>query len=208
MRFAYADPPYPGQSKRWYGNHPDYAGEVDHAELIGRLCRDYPDGWALSTSGPALREVLPLCPPDARMAVWHITNTQPPPHGQGPWHWCWEAVIIRGGRTRESGDPMMRNILACGHRAGFLGATIAGQKPPPFSRWVFGLLGARPDDQIDDLFPGSGAIGSEWDAYCAQPWLPGVSELSGPEKTGERHIRQARRMAKSGIPTLMDAADG
>ncbi len=26
MRFAYADPPYPGQSKRWYGNHPDYGG--------------------------------------------------------------------------------------------------------------------------------------------------------------------------------------
>ena len=29
MRFAYADPPYPRQAKRWYGSHPDYAGEVE-----------------------------------------------------------------------------------------------------------------------------------------------------------------------------------
>jgi hypothetical protein len=50
MRFAYADPPYPGQSKRLYGSHLDYAGEVDHADLIGRLGSGYPDGWALSTS--------------------------------------------------------------------------------------------------------------------------------------------------------------
>jgi hypothetical protein len=49
MRFAYADPPYPGQAWRVYGRHEDYAGEVDHAELIARLERDYPDGWALST---------------------------------------------------------------------------------------------------------------------------------------------------------------
>jgi hypothetical protein len=28
MRFAYADPPYPGQSKRLYGEHADYAGHV------------------------------------------------------------------------------------------------------------------------------------------------------------------------------------
>ena len=26
LRFAFADPPYPGQSRRLYGNHPDYAG--------------------------------------------------------------------------------------------------------------------------------------------------------------------------------------
>lgn len=35
MRIAYADPPYPGQSKL-YRNHPDYAGEVDHAALQWR----------------------------------------------------------------------------------------------------------------------------------------------------------------------------
>lgn len=34
---AYADPPYPGQAKRHYADHPDYAGEVDHGELMMRL---------------------------------------------------------------------------------------------------------------------------------------------------------------------------
>jgi hypothetical protein len=32
---AYADPPYIGQSKKHYGDHEDYAGEVDHGELVG-----------------------------------------------------------------------------------------------------------------------------------------------------------------------------
>ena len=46
LRLAYADPPYPGKA---YLNrdHPDYAGEVDHAALIRRLSTY--DGWALST---------------------------------------------------------------------------------------------------------------------------------------------------------------
>src|SRR5205814_1352667 len=62
MRFGYADPPYPGQAWRLYGKHPDYAGEVDHTELIAQLERDFPDGWALSTSAMAPQEVLALCP--------------------------------------------------------------------------------------------------------------------------------------------------
>ena len=36
LRFAYADPPYVGQSKRHYRTHADYAGEVDH-HVIGQL---------------------------------------------------------------------------------------------------------------------------------------------------------------------------
>jgi len=37
LSMAYADPPYPGQAKRHYGDHPDYAGEVDLGALIERL---------------------------------------------------------------------------------------------------------------------------------------------------------------------------
>jgi len=46
VRVAYADPPYPGCA-HLYKDHPDYAGEVDHAELIDRMEREFPDGWAL-----------------------------------------------------------------------------------------------------------------------------------------------------------------
>jgi len=51
LRLAYADPPYPGKAYL-YRDHPDYGGEVDHAELIERLAAY--DGWALSTSAAAL----------------------------------------------------------------------------------------------------------------------------------------------------------
>lgn len=57
MRVAYADPPYPGRAHLYEG-HPDYAGEVDHGDLLWRL--SVYDGWALSTSAEALPQVLDL----------------------------------------------------------------------------------------------------------------------------------------------------
>lgn len=60
MRLAYADPPYPGLASRYYADHPDFAGEVDHAELIRRLSIDF-DGWSLSTSSRSLPDVLSIC---------------------------------------------------------------------------------------------------------------------------------------------------
>ncbi len=41
MRFAYADPPYPGNA----GIYPEREG-VDYRELIARLRAEFPDGWA------------------------------------------------------------------------------------------------------------------------------------------------------------------
>jgi hypothetical protein len=76
-RFAYADPPYPGKAGYYRGHH-DYAGEVDHAELLRRLSTY--DGWALSTSAAALPAVLALCPPEVRVAAWHRGER---PHRRG-----------------------------------------------------------------------------------------------------------------------------
>src|SRR5438045_2654345 len=108
VRVAQAHPPYPGQSRRHYADHPDYAGEVDHAELIRGLERDFPDGWALSTSANALQEVLAVCPrKDAgrrhyhdeesgvRVGIWYVTNSAPCPPLRR-WH-SWEGVIFRRG---------------------------------------------------------------------------------------------------------------
>lgn len=159
MRFAYADPPYPGQSRKWYGKHADYAGEVDHADLIVRLCRDYPDGWALSTSMVALRDVLPMCPPESKIAAWHVTNGMPAGAAKWKWHYCWEPVIVCGGRP----SPGVRNVLSAASPMGFLAEkeSFPGAKPPVFTRWIVSLLGATPDDTIDDLFAGSGAVACE-----------------------------------------------
>jgi hypothetical protein len=94
LRLAYADPPYPGLSKRYYGEHPDYAGEVDHAALIASLVEF--DGWALSTSAKSLPAVLALCPPGVRVAAW--VRGERPTKAHGPLN-AWEPVIFSGGRA-------------------------------------------------------------------------------------------------------------
>lgn len=96
MRLAYADPPYPGRSARYYRGHADYAGEVDHAQLITDLA-GY-DGWALSTSADSLQELLRLCPAGVRVAAWH-RGARPHRDAQGPLS-AWEPVIYSGGRPR------------------------------------------------------------------------------------------------------------
>ena len=52
MKFAYADPPYYGFGKKYYGHQHEEASIWDtkeaHYELIKLLCNKYPDGWALS----------------------------------------------------------------------------------------------------------------------------------------------------------------
>ena len=192
MRFAYADPPYPGQSADLYGDHPDYAGEVDHAALVGRLCQDYPDGWALSTSARALRMVLDLCPPDAWVAAWHKTNS-PPIRTTGRRIWTWEPVIIHGGRSDAA---RVRDSLASG-----AGYKFPGQKPPIFTRWIAALLGANHDDMIDDLFPGSGAVGRELAAIRQQPTLADVQmTLDGqPSKRHRRYVGPPGSKSHRGI---------
>ena len=181
MRFAYADPPYPGQSADLYAGHPDYAGEVDHAELIGRLCSDYPDGWVLSTSARALRLVLPLCPEDVWTGAWHKKNA-PPIRTTGRRIWSWEPVIIWRGRQKPGGSPNVRDSLSCGQDYGF-----PGQKPAAFTRWIAELLGATPDDTIDDLFPGSGAVTAVLANIRNQPTLEQLTLDGQPVKKTRKY---------------------
>lgn len=174
MKIAYADPPYPGQSRRHYADHPDYAGEVDHGELVERLRSGYPDGWALSTSSTALREVWNLCP-EARVAVWtkgfaafknqRIT-------------FAWEPVlyVARGGAAENVGSFVRDWVHAMPPI--FQGRQIdntKGQKPEEFCFWLFDLLGLRPDDEFHDLFPGSGAVVAALEAWKRQPRIGGLA---------------------------------
>jgi hypothetical protein len=164
LRVAYADPPYPKKSKLYVG-HPDYAGEVDHRELVGRLLDEYPDGWALSTSAAALPSVLEHCPATVRVAAWvrgeHPTAAYEPLSS-------WEPVIYAGGRRYRTPVAERRVdslVYGAGVRATDAGRVI-GAKPFAFAGWLFDLLGLLPGDQLNDLYPGSGGIARAWRLRC------------------------------------------
>jgi hypothetical protein len=167
LRLAYADPPYPGNA-RYYLGHPDYAGEVDHADLIARLTTY--DGWALSTSAAAMPGVLALCPAGVRVAAWH--KGERPTPSRWPLN-AWEPVIYNGGRPADPSSPTSyatRRTDSLVHGVAAmttLPGRVVGAKPAAFCRWVFDLLGAALGDSLDDLFPGSGAVARAWAAYTA-----------------------------------------
>lgn len=168
MKFAYADPPYLGCCRLYDHHHPDgrcWDDAATHAALIDRLAAEYPDGWCLSLSAPSLQTILPMCPPDVRVAAWCKTWHQIRP--KVPVQFSWEPVIWRGGRHRTN-DPMVRDWLAC---PATQQRGVKGAKPDAFAFWIFNQMGAVPDDVLDDLFPGSGAVGRAWEAWRAQSWL-------------------------------------
>jgi hypothetical protein len=197
LRLAYADPPYPGNAGLYRG-HPDYAGEVDHAELVARLA-GY-DGWALSTSAAALPAVLALCPAGARVAAWH-RGERPNGASRRPLN-AWEPLIYHGGRQASpaAGDDASRPVgarrvdsLVCGVSAmTTLPGRVVGAKPAAFCRWVFDLLGARPGDTLDDLFPGSGAVGLAWAVFVGGP-DPSSSAAGDTSQPGSPSPREASR---------------
>jgi hypothetical protein len=159
MRFAYADPPYPGRARLYPEGE-----EVDHAALVERLVSEYPDGWALSTAADRLQAVLALCPAGVRIASWHcavrrVRSARPLS--------AWGPLIVHGGRPhpRDKAQTVTDALDARGRHRAFPDAVI-GMKPPAFALWLFGLLGARVGDTLVDLYPGSGAIGRAWREYA------------------------------------------
>jgi len=170
MIFAYADPPYPGTSKRYYGKEPTYGGEVDHALLIQNLVTGAFDGWALSTSAKALRDILPLCPPEARVCAWMK------PHGVPPatygLHNVWEVPIVVQGRKLRPGHPDALRALPARK-----GGTLPGRKPLAFCAWLFQCLGMLPGDELHDLYPGTGVLSKAWRVLGAESWT-GIREMA------------------------------
>ncbi len=157
MRIAYADPPYIGQAKRYPEKQ-----EVDHRELINRLCCDY-DCWALSCSSPSLKQILSYCPDGYRVAAW-VKPFCSFKVGVYP-AYAWEPVVFWHPRARGRTEPTTRDWLA---ESMSLEKHLDGAKPPRFCYWLFNLLGAEPDDIFYDLYPGTGIVGKCWKEYCRQ----------------------------------------
>jgi hypothetical protein len=171
MRFAYADPPYLGCGRLYAAHHPaarDWDDPETHRALIARMCDEYPDGWVLSLSEPSIRVLLPMCPADARLGSWvkpfaiFKPNVNPA--------YAWEPVIFRGGRKFTRADATVRNW----HSENItLKKGLTGAKPPGFCRWIITLLNARPGDEFDDLFPGTGIFSEVWRDWGSLPRVAG-----------------------------------
>lgn len=188
MKLAIADPPYLGRGARWYGSgrghynrprnsdvHPEadiWDSPAAHVDLVERLCQEF-DGWVIAGAPDSLSVYLPACPGDTRVLVWHRGNGIPSGSRVSE---QWEFVLAyvpptRRGRGR---DLPTSDVLTAGvpKMAGFTGA-----KPPKWTRWVLDVLGYRPDeDELTDMFPGSGAVASASDGMLALVQEPqGVS---------------------------------
>jgi hypothetical protein len=164
MIVAYADPPYPGQAAKHYKDHPDYAGEVAHDDLLWRLRATY-EHWALSTASTTLQSVLrlPSCPDDVRIGAWvkpfaaFKVNVNPA--------YAWEPVVFVGGRRKPRSENTVRDWVSTPIT---LQRGTDGAKPQAFCFWLFDLMGMRPDDTLVDLFPGSGAVTQAWERWQSQ----------------------------------------
>lgn len=157
MRVAYADPPYPGQAAKHYADHPDYAGEVNHVELLRRLEDEY-DGWVLHTSSVALGTILEITD------IEHITGFRVmawvKPFAAFKRNvsvaYAWEPVLVKPCRKPVvSGRVVMRDWIA---ESITLKRGLSGAKPEAVCRWAFEMLGLKLTDTLDDLFPGTGAV--------------------------------------------------
>lgn len=175
MKLAYADPPYLGCGRLYAAHHPDalaWDKPETHRALIDRLCDEYPDGWALSLTSTTLRTLLPMCPEDVRVAAWVKPFASFKPNVNPAY--AWEPVIFRGGRSaKDRGGRDVDTVRDFVSAPITLQKGLPGAKPPSFCRWVFDLLGARAGDTMDDIFPGTGIVGREWDAFTRDALLFG-----------------------------------
>lgn len=156
-RLAYADPPYFGMGKKLYGKFHDEAARWDsldaHIELLQLLDKNY-DGWAYSMTSTSLGLIAPHAPEGSRIGAWVKTFAA--------WRsvhrvqYTWEPVIFKPVRPKGGKEiPSVRDHIAC--RIAMLKG-LPGAKPKEFNDWIIELLGWKPGDTLDDLFPGTNGL--------------------------------------------------
>lgn len=165
MKIAYADPPYLG-CENYYPEHEP----VDHNKLIEDLMWGEPhyDGWALSCHSPSLFHLLNHyllrggCS-GVRIGAWVKPFCSFKPNVNPAY--AWEPVIFKPARARGREIDTIRDWVSANIT---LKKGVVGAKPPKFCFWLFDLLGLQPDDELHDLYPGTGIVTQCWEAWCEQ----------------------------------------
>jgi hypothetical protein len=170
MKIGYADPPYINCA-HLYNDHPDFGGEVDHAALIARLESEF-DGWVLHAAAtPQSMAVLaPLVASieGARWMSWVKGFAAFKKNVSVAY--AWEPVIVKAARKPVvSKRLVMRDWV---QESITLKRGLTGAKPEAVCHWAFEMVGARPDDELCDLFPGSGAVTRAWKTWQGKFALP------------------------------------
>jgi hypothetical protein len=79
--------------------------------------------------------------------------------------YAWEPVIVCGGRPRTREQLTVRDWVACPIT---LRRGLTGAKPREFCDWLFQVLNLEPQDELVDVFPGSGSVGVAWERWRSQ----------------------------------------
>jgi hypothetical protein len=169
VKIGYADPPYINCA-HLYRDHPDYGGEVDHAALVERLQDEF-DGWVLHAAATAASVAI-LAPlvkqTGARWMAWvkgfaAFKRNVPVAH-------AWEPVIVKAARKPVvSTRLVMRDWIECPIA---MKRGLTGAKPEAVCHWAFEMVAARPEDDLYDLFPGTGAVAKAWQSWVRKFALP------------------------------------
>lgn len=166
MRIAYADPPYIGCA-HLYKDHPDFKGEVDHHKLLVDLACHY-EGYVLHASAPSLKLIAGILPEDSRIMSWVKPFAAFKRNVSVAY--AWEPVIVRAARKPVvSKRLVMRDWIDCPIT---MKKGLTGVKPEKVCHWAFEMVGAHPDDELVDLFPGTGAVMKHWETWRKLFTLP------------------------------------
>lgn len=155
-RLGYADPPYVGCCALYGHYHPDGKcwDAIDTTfQLLDRLNAEF-DGWVLCLKSDAaeLSALIQRAGPGVRVGAWVKPFASFKPNVNPGF--CWEPVLFKVGK-RDRYEPTVRDFCSANIT---MQKGLPGAKPLEFNRWVLGLLGAKPGDEVVDLFPGTGGM--------------------------------------------------
>jgi hypothetical protein len=173
MKLGYADPPYFGCGKLYATQHPEallWDNPQTHIDLVNKLNQEF-DGWVLHTSAtPAAISLYGhlVTNSNVRWCAW--VKGFAAFKKNVPVAYAWEPVLIKAARKPTvTGRIIMRDWINCSIT---LQRGLTGAKPEKVCHWAFELLGAVPDDDLLDLFPGTGAVEKAWNTWRSQYELP------------------------------------
>jgi hypothetical protein len=169
VRLAYADPPYLGCCGLYGHHHEAPFGCWDHTEnhyrLVSMLAEEY-DGYVLHLSTPSLPDYCAAMRDYEQDQNWRTMSWVKPFaafKANVPVAYAWEPVIVKPARKPEvTGRAIMRDWIDAPIT---MERGTVGAKPERVCMWAFEMMGAHPDDELVDLFPGSGAVTRAWEKW-------------------------------------------